>query len=61
MSMRILLCLGLLAFVQPAFAENTSPFFGSATQAPVQITINPKTGYPVAAAETANPTLAVVE
>jgi hypothetical protein len=46
---RILFSIALLAAIVPAHAEETSPYFGSATQEPVQIAIDPNTGLPVVA------------
>jgi hypothetical protein len=51
---RILVSIALLAACVPAFAADTSPFFGSATQKPVQIAVDPHTGLPLVA-ETKRP------
>ena len=51
---RILFPIVMLAAIVPAYAEETSPYFGSATQEPVQIAIDPNTGLPVVA-ETEQP------
>lgn len=46
----------------PAYAVSTSPFFGSATQEPVQIAIDLNTGLPlVAAADEPQPIVAARE
>jgi hypothetical protein len=49
MTPRILIAVALLATAALAHAEDTSPLFGSATQEPVQIAIDPNTGLPVVA------------
>lgn len=49
METRVLILIALLATATVAQAEDTSPFFGSATQAPTQIAIDPHTGLPVVA------------
>ncbi|HLA02573.1 MAG TPA: hypothetical protein VJ019_07410 [Aestuariivirga sp.] len=46
---RILFPIALLAAIVPAHAEETSPYFGSATQEPMQIAIDPATGLPMVA------------
>ena len=46
---RILVSIALLAVSIPAYAADTSPFFGSATQEPVQIAVDPNTGLPLVA------------
>ena len=46
---RILILIALLAATLPAYAEDTSPLFGSTTQEPVQIAIDPRDGLPVVA------------
>lgn len=46
---RVLFPVVLFAATIPAFAEETSPYFGSATQQPVQIAVDPSTGLPVVA------------
>jgi hypothetical protein len=46
---RILISVALLAAGIPAYAADTSPLFGSSTQGPVQIAIDPHTGLPVVA------------
>jgi hypothetical protein len=46
---RILISIALLATATLAQAEDTSPLFGSSTQEPVQIAIDPNTGLPVVA------------
>jgi len=46
---RILIAIALLAAATLAHAEELSPLFGSATQEPVQIAIDPNTGLPVIA------------
>lgn len=55
---RVLVFLGLLASALPAFAETASPVFGSSTQAPVIITVNPQTGLPMATAALLKPVVA---
>ena len=56
MTTRILILIALLAATLPAYAEDVSPLFGSSTQGPVQIAIDPHTGLPVVAeAETKQP------
>lgn len=58
---RILLLMLFIACV-PARAADTSPVFGSATQEPVQIAVDPETGLPaVAAAEKPQPIVAAKE
>ena len=49
MTTRILIAVALLATATLAQAEDLSPLFGSATQEPVQIAIDPNTGLPVVA------------
>jgi len=49
MDSRILILTALFATANLAHAEDTSPLFGSATQEPVQITVEPSTGLPVVA------------
>jgi hypothetical protein len=49
MTTRILIAVALLATATLAQAEELSPLFGSATQGPVQIAIDPNTGLPVVA------------
>ena len=49
MDMRILILTALFATATLAQAEDTSPLFGSATQEPMQIAIDPTTGLPVVA------------
>jgi len=49
MNARILIAVAMLAAVVPASAGETSPLFGSATQEPMQIAIDPATGLPVTA------------
>jgi hypothetical protein len=49
MDTRILILTALFATATLAQAEDTSPLFGSATQEPVQIAIDPNTGLPVIA------------
>lgn len=49
MDTRILILTALFATATLAQAEATSPLFGSATQEPVQIAIDPATGLPVVA------------
>jgi len=49
MDMRILILTALFATATLAQAEDTSPLFGSATQEPMQIAIDPNTGLPVVA------------
>jgi hypothetical protein len=59
---RILFPVILLAAIVPAYAEETSPYFGSATQEPAQIAIDPNTGLPVVAeAEQPQPVIAAKE
>ena len=56
---RILISVALLAATLPAYAEDTSPLFGSSTQEPVQIAIDPRDGLPVVAeAEQPQPAMA---
>ena len=49
MTTRILILFTLLAATLPAYAEDISPLFGSSTQGPVKIAIDPHTGLPVVA------------
>ncbi len=49
MTTRILIAIALLATATLARAEDPSPLFGSATQEPVQIAVDPNTGLPVVA------------
>ena len=49
MTQRILIAIALLATATLAQAKDLSPLFGSATQEPVQIAIDPNTGLPVVA------------
>ena len=59
MTTRILILFALLATALPAYAEDTSPLFGSSTQEPVQIAIDPRDGLPlVAEAEQPQPVVA---
>jgi len=59
---RILFPIVLLAAIVPAYAEKTSPHFGSTTQEPVQIAIDPNTGLPVVTeAEQPQPVVAAKE
>jgi hypothetical protein len=58
MTMRALISAALLVFATPAFAEQATVIFGSSTQAPVTITVNPATGLPVAAADLPKPIVA---
>ena len=58
MVIRLLFAIGLLALSLPALAEPTLPVFGSSTQGPVSIAINPDTGQPVATADTSIPVVA---
>ena len=46
---RALVLFALLTAAIPAFAVETSPLFGSASQAPVQVAVDPHTGLPVVA------------
>jgi hypothetical protein len=46
---RILVSIALLAACIPAYAADTSPFFGSASHEPLQIAIDPNTGLPLVA------------
>ena len=46
---RILVSLALLAACIPANAADTSPYFGSASREPVQIAVDPNTGFPLVA------------
>ena len=46
---RILVSIALLAAYTPAYAADTSPYFGSSTQEPVQIAVDPQTGLPLVA------------
>jgi hypothetical protein len=46
---RALVIFALLTAAFPACAAETSPLFGSATQEPVQIAVDPHTGLPVVA------------
>ena len=46
---RVLVSLALLAACIPAFAADTSPYFGSASREPVQIAVDPNTGFPLVA------------
>jgi len=50
MTTRILIAIALLITAELAQAEATSPLFGSSTQEPVQIAVDPATGLPVIAA-----------
>ena len=62
MNARILITIAVLAAIVPANAEDTSPLFGSATQEPMQIAIDPATGLPVIAeVERAQPVVAARE
>jgi len=49
MTQRILIAIALLTTATLAQAEDLSPLFGSATQEPLQIAIDPDTGLPVVA------------
>lgn len=49
MTTRILILIALLATATLAHAKDASPLFGSSTQGPVQIAIDPHTGLPVVA------------
>ena len=49
MAQRILIATALLATATLAQAEDLSPLFGSTTQEPLQIAIDPNTGFPVVA------------
>jgi hypothetical protein len=55
---RALLSVAVLTLSTPAFADQVSPVFGSSTQAPVIIAINPQTGLPVASADLPKPMVA---
>jgi hypothetical protein len=55
---RILIPAVLLSLAAPAFAETTSPVFGSSTQAPVTLVVNAETGLPVASADLPKPVVA---
>ena len=46
---RALVIFALLTAAFPAFAAETSPLFGYATQEPVQVAVDPHTGLPVVA------------
>ena len=46
---RALVIFALLTAAFPAFAAETSPLFGSASQKPVQIAVDPHTGLPAVA------------
>ena len=59
---RILVSIALLVASIPAYAADTSPFFGSATQKPIQIVVDPHTGLPlVAEAKQPHPVVATRE
>jgi len=58
MMTRALLIFSLLALNGPAIAKNPSPIFGSSTQAPVVVAINPRTGLPVIVADNSKPVVA---
>jgi hypothetical protein len=58
---RVLISAGLLSLALPALADIRSPVFGSSTQAPVIIVVNPETGLPVATAELPKPVIASVQ
>ena len=47
-----------LALTTPVFADELSPAFGSATQEPVQIAIDAKTGLPLASIDISTPIVA---
>ena len=62
MNARIWIAVAMLSAIIPANADETSPLFGSATQEPMQITIDPATGLPVIAeVERAQPVVAARE
>ncbi len=62
MNARILIAVAMLAAGVPASAGETSPLFGSATQEPMQIAIDPATGLPIIAeVEWAQPVVAASE
>jgi hypothetical protein len=62
MTQRILIAIALLAMATLAKAEDLSPLFGSATQEPVQIAIDPNTGLPlIAEVEQPQPVVAARE
>jgi hypothetical protein len=58
MSMRVLFIFALFTCATPVLADQVSPVFGSSTQAPVIIAINPQTGLPVASADLPKPMVA---
>jgi hypothetical protein len=58
MLIRVVVCLGLLVNALPALADTAAPVFGSSTQAPVIIVVNPETGLPMATAELPKPVIA---
>ena len=55
---RVLLSLVLAQAALPALAGQSAPIFGSSTQNPVMIVVNPDTGLPVATAELPTPVVA---
>jgi hypothetical protein len=58
MLIRVLVSIGFFASVLPALADTAAPVFGSSTQAPVIIVVNPETGLPMATAELPKPVIA---
>jgi hypothetical protein len=57
----VLIVVSFVSFGLPALAETISPIFGSSTQDPVIIVINPETGQPTASADVTVPVVASVQ
>ncbi len=55
---RALISIVFMALATSAFSDDASPVFGSSTQAPVIMTINPVTGLPMASADLPKPVVA---
>jgi hypothetical protein len=61
MRLPIITSIAFLCVATSVLADQPSPIFGSSTQAPVMIAVNPETGLPMASADLPKPVVASVQ